>query len=93
MWKFMNNKKPMQFHPPQTEFGLCRFGNTDFQDKAEFISFANIGPIPVDFANRPGEFQNDMNIVAEEMVLLDFKKGSIEMARALVRMARTIPTA
>ena len=88
-----DKKQTPQRHPPQTEFGLCRLGNTDFQDKAEFVSFQNIGPISPDLGNRPGEFKNDMNIYAEEMELLGFKKGSKEMTQALVRMAKELPAA
>jgi hypothetical protein len=84
-------KRTPPLHPPQSEFGLCRLGNTDFQDKSEFASFQNIGPLPADLGKRLCEFKNDMNIIKEEMELLGFKKGSIEMARVLVRMARELP--
>ena len=79
------------FHLPQTEFGLCRLGNTDFQDKGEFTSFANIGPLSPDLGTRPHEFSNDINIFVEEMELLGVKKGSLEMARSIVRIARELP--
>lgn len=102
-----NEKKkigPFTICPKRTADGLSQliflwwnkkgtFVETDFQDRAEFVSFQNIGPLPPELGKRPEEFKNDMNIITEEMELLGLKKGSYEMVRALALMAEEMPTA
>jgi hypothetical protein len=79
--------------PPQTEFGLCRLGNTDFQDAAERDSFAKIGPLPQDLCRQDGEFILDRKLFAEELILLDIKPVSIDFAQMMIRMVKDLPSA
>jgi len=70
---------------------IPRFRGTDFRDAAEFIVFAQMGPLPADFGKREGEINTDQMFISFELAHAGIENGTVEFKDSMRRLLELRP--